>query len=87
MVPGSLIWDDGRGAVTGFGVRFQRRDRVYLVKYTVDGKGRCTALAATVRHGPSKRPGRGPAGGWANSRKASIHRPPRRLRSGSASRH
>src|SRR4051812_20770663 len=37
LAPGELAWDPG---VKGFGVRCQRRDRVYIVKYRAGGRQR-----------------------------------------------
>jgi hypothetical protein len=45
-----LLWDEGRGAVTKFGVRCQHRDRIYIVKYTLSGKARWYSIG---RHSSS----------------------------------
>src|SRR5918998_72160 len=37
LSPGEMVWD---GEIKGFGVRCQRRDRVYLVKYRLQGRQR-----------------------------------------------
>ena len=37
LAPGEIIWDV---EIRGFGVRCQRRDRVYLVKYRSQAKQR-----------------------------------------------
>ena len=37
LSPGEVAWD---GEIKGFGVRCQRRDRVYLVKYRAQGRQR-----------------------------------------------
>src|SRR5277367_2623588 len=46
----STVWDEGRGAVTGFGARRQKGDAIaYVVKYrTADGRQRWTTIG---RHG------------------------------------
>lgn len=46
----STVWDEGRGAVTGFGARRQKGDAIaYVVKYrTADGRQRWTTVG---RHG------------------------------------
>ena len=48
--PGKTAWDDGRGAVTGFGARRQTGDSVaYIIKYrTADGRQRWHTIG---RHG------------------------------------
>jgi Arm DNA-binding domain len=48
--PGKTAWDEGRGAVTGFGARRQTGDAVaYVVKYrTLDGRQRWHTIG---RHG------------------------------------
>lgn len=38
--PGATAWDGGDGGVKGFGVRRQRRDRVYMLKYRIAGRQR-----------------------------------------------
>jgi integrase len=49
LKPGATIWDAGhREAVKGFGVRRQRRDAVYIIKYRVSGEQRFTTIG---RHG------------------------------------
>ncbi|MDK9698219.1 MAG: hypothetical protein OEL76_17730 [Siculibacillus sp.] len=40
LEPGSAVWDEGKGAVAGFGVRRQRDARVFVVKYRFAGKQR-----------------------------------------------
>ena len=37
---GETAWDGGDGSVKGFGVRRQRRDRVYMLKYRIGGRQR-----------------------------------------------
>jgi len=40
-LPGnSVLWDSGKGSVVGFGVRKQRRDAVFVIKYAIDGRQR-----------------------------------------------
>jgi hypothetical protein len=48
--PDSTAWDEGKGAVTGFGARRQKGGAVaYVVKYrTVDGRQRWVTIG---RHG------------------------------------
>ena len=48
--PNSTVWDKGKGAVSGFGVRRQKGDSVaYVVKYrTMDGGQRWATIG---RHG------------------------------------
>jgi hypothetical protein len=48
--PNSTVWDQGKGAVSGFGVRRQKGDAVaYILKYrTADGRQRWTTIG---RHG------------------------------------
>jgi integrase len=48
--PGSTVWDDGKGAVTGFGARRQKGEAVsYVLKYrTADGRQRWQTIG---RHG------------------------------------
>jgi integrase len=50
LAPGQIIWDDGRGSVTGFGARRQKGAAVsYLIKYrTRDGRQRWQTIG---RHG------------------------------------
>ncbi len=50
LQPNSVLWDAGKGAVTGFGVRRQKGDAaVYILKYrTVIGRQRWTTIG---RHG------------------------------------
>lgn len=50
ILPNSTIWDEGKGAVSGFGVRRQKGDVVaYILKYrTTDGRQRWTTIG---RHG------------------------------------
>lgn len=38
--PGTVLWDTGRGSVSGFGLRCQKRARVFILKYSVGGRGR-----------------------------------------------
>lgn len=40
LQPNSIIWDTGRGAVTGFGARMQRSARIFILKYQFQGKTR-----------------------------------------------
>ncbi len=40
LKPGETAWDGGDGSVKGFGVRRQRRDRVYMLKYRIAGRQR-----------------------------------------------
>ena len=40
LKPGQTAWDGGDGGVKGFGVRRQRRDRVYMLKYRIAGRQR-----------------------------------------------
>lgn len=40
LQPNSVIWDSGRGSVSGFGVRRQRAAQVFVLKVTQQGKGR-----------------------------------------------
>lgn len=40
LPPNSIAWDAGKGAVTGFGVRRQRRHAVFVIKYSVQGRQR-----------------------------------------------
>lgn len=35
---GSILWDQGKGCVTGFGVRRQKLFKVFILKYRADGK-------------------------------------------------
>ncbi len=44
MPAGSLIWDSGRGSVSGFGVRKQRRYPVFVVKAASSGKARWISI-------------------------------------------
>lgn len=37
---GTLLWDAGKGSVLGFGVRKQRRDPVFVLKYSLNGRQR-----------------------------------------------
>lgn len=37
---GELVWDQGRGAVSGFGARCQRTAKVFVLKYSVSGRQR-----------------------------------------------
>ena len=48
--PGQVIWDDGKGSVSGFGARRQKGEAVsYLIKYrTADGRQRWHTIG---RHG------------------------------------
>ena len=50
IAPGSVVWDDGKGAVAGFGARRQKGDAVaYVIKYrTADGRQRWQTIG---RHG------------------------------------
>ena len=43
MKPGDLLWD---GAVTGFGCRCQRRDKVFVVKYRHYGRQRWYSIGS-----------------------------------------
>ncbi|MER8649866.1 site-specific integrase [Mesorhizobium sp. M0586] len=36
----SVLWDSGRGSVVGFGVRKQRRDAVFVIKYSINSRQR-----------------------------------------------
>ncbi len=38
LQPGETKWDGGTGSVRGFGVRCQRRDKVFFLKYRVHGQ-------------------------------------------------
>lgn len=40
LEPGSALWDAGRGAVAGFGVRRQKGTPVFVLKYRFQGKAR-----------------------------------------------
>lgn len=40
LTQNSILWDTGRGSVTGFGVRRQRRHAVFLLKYSAAGRQR-----------------------------------------------
>lgn len=40
MAVGSILWDTGRGCVSGFGVRLQRQSRVFILKYRENGRSR-----------------------------------------------
>lgn len=40
LQPKSKIWDEGRGAVQGFGVRCQARTRVFFIKTAIGGRQR-----------------------------------------------
>ncbi len=40
LKPGETAWDGGDSSVKGFGVRRQRRDRVYMLKYRIAGRQR-----------------------------------------------
>lgn len=40
MTETGVLWDSGKGAVTGFGVRFQGRGKSFVLKYSFDGKAR-----------------------------------------------
>jgi Arm DNA-binding domain len=40
MQPGSVLWDSGRGSVPGFSVRCQRRDRVFILRFSARGRKR-----------------------------------------------
>lgn len=40
LPPNTIVWDSGKGAVTGFGVRRQRRFPIFFVKYSVGGRQR-----------------------------------------------
>jgi hypothetical protein len=48
--PGQIVWDDGRGSVSGFGARRQTSAAIiYLIKYrTLDGRQRWHKIC---RHG------------------------------------
>jgi integrase len=48
LKPGSQIWDAGQDAVKGLGVRRQRRDPVYVLKYRFNGRQRFVTIG---RHG------------------------------------
>jgi len=40
-LPGnSVLWDSGKGSVVGFGVRKQRRDAVFVIKYSINSRQR-----------------------------------------------
>jgi integrase len=36
----SILWDDGKGSVSGFGVRKQRSHPVFILKYRIEGRQR-----------------------------------------------
>ena len=40
LAPDSAVWDEGKGAVAGFGARRQREARVFVLKYRVAGRQR-----------------------------------------------
>ncbi|MCA0012908.1 site-specific integrase [Mesorhizobium sp. B292B1B] len=40
LAPGTLLWDAGKGSILGFGVRKQRRDAVFVLKYSMKGRQR-----------------------------------------------
>lgn len=40
LPPNSIVWDAGKGAVAGFGVRRQRRFPIFVVKYSIGGRQR-----------------------------------------------
>ncbi|ESY08867.1 tyrosine-type recombinase/integrase [Mesorhizobium sp. C386A] len=40
LAPGTLLWDAGKGSILGFGVRKQRRDPVFVLKYSMNGRQR-----------------------------------------------
>ena len=48
LKPGETIWDAGHNAVRGFGIRRQRGDAVYVIKYRVFGRQRFVTIG---RHG------------------------------------
>lgn len=48
LQPGDQIWDAGQAAVKGLGVRRQRRDRIYVLKYRFKGRQRFMTIG---RHG------------------------------------
>jgi hypothetical protein len=56
LPPGSILWDHGKGAVTGFGARRQKGETVaYLLKYrTAAGRQRWHTKSAAMAH-PGRR--------------------------------
>ncbi|WP_454067947.1 tyrosine-type recombinase/integrase [Brucella anthropi] len=44
LTPDTILWDDGRGSVAGFGVRRQRVARVFILKYSVRGRSRWMSI-------------------------------------------
>jgi hypothetical protein len=40
LKPAQTAWDGGDGSVKGFGVRRQRRNKVYMLKYRIAGRQR-----------------------------------------------
>jgi hypothetical protein len=48
LKPGGQIWDAGQSAVKGLGVRRQRRDPIYVLKYRFRGQQRFVTIG---RHG------------------------------------
>src|SRR5665647_1486301 len=53
LKPGETIWDAGHNeAVRGFGIRRQRGDAVYVIKYRVFGRQRFVTIG---RHGSCQR--------------------------------
>jgi Arm DNA-binding domain len=48
LKPQETLWDDGRNAVRGFGVRRQRQDAFYVLKYSIRGR---RSFITIGRHG------------------------------------
>ena len=48
LAPNDLVWDVGPGSVTGFGIRRQRRDRVYVLKTRMGARQRWFSIG---KHG------------------------------------
>jgi integrase len=40
LAPATILWDSGRGSVGGFGIRRQKDARVFILKYSLGGRGR-----------------------------------------------
>ena len=40
MEANTILWDSGRGSVAGFGVRMQKKSKVFILKYRKSGRGR-----------------------------------------------
>lgn len=44
LPPDTILWDDGRGSVAGFGVRWQHVAQVFIPKYNVRGRSRWMSI-------------------------------------------